>query len=129
MDRDDPFGDSNLPFRHKRLSTALAKLAGKVDEKDQIKNIDKIVIPDGLGSMLAGLLGTGTLTFTLESSSGIKAGGRTGVTAIVAALRCLVGLFFYPVISSIPLFATIPIIIAIGIFMVLEVKGIRWKDY
>jgi len=108
--------------------TALAKLAHKVTEHGRIKNIDRIVIPDGPGSMLSALLGTGTLTFTLESSSGIKAGGRTGVTAITAALCCLVGLFFYPLISSIPIFATAPVLIAIGIFKAGEIKAIRWKD-
>ncbi len=109
--------------------TALAKLAHKVDERGHIKNIDRIVISDGLGNMAAALLGTGTLAFTLESSSGIKAGGRSGWTAITAALCCLIALFLYPLISSIPLFATVPVLIAIGIFMAMEVKGIRWKDY
>lgn len=108
--------------------TALAKLAHKVTENGRIKNIDRIVIPDGPGSMIAALFGTGTLTFTLESSSGIKAGGRTGVTAITAALCCLIGLFFYPLISSIPFFASVPVLIAIGVFMTQEVKTIRWKD-
>jgi AGZA family xanthine/uracil permease-like MFS transporter len=109
--------------------TVLSKMAHKLDERGHIKNIDRIVIPDGIGSMAAALMGTGTLSFTLESSSGIKAGGRTGLTAITAAFCCLIALFFYPLISSIPLFATVPVLIAIGYFMTLEVKEIRWKDY
>ncbi len=109
--------------------TVLSKLAHKIDGKGQIKNIDRIVIPDGPGSMLAALLGTGTLTFTLESTAGIKAGGRTRTTALTAAACCLVGLFFYPLISSIPLLATTPVIIAIGIFMALEIRTIRWTSY
>ena len=108
--------------------TALAKMAHKLDSNNHIKNLNRIVIPDGLGSLLSALLGSGTLTFTLESSSGIKAGGRTGLTAITAALCCLIGLFFYPLISSIPLFATTPILIAIGLFMAQEIKAIHWKD-
>src|SRR5690606_29051085 len=79
----------------------LAKLAHKLDEQGRIKNIDRIVTPDGVGNILASFLGTGTLTYTLESASGIKAGGRTGLTALVAAGCCLVGLFLYPLISSI----------------------------
>jgi AGZA family xanthine/uracil permease-like MFS transporter len=109
--------------------TALAKLAGKIDERGRIQNIDRIVIPDGVGSMVAALLGTGTLAFTLESASGIKAGGRTGVTAITAALCCLAGLFLVPLLSSIPLFATTPVLIAIGFFMTQEIKAIRWRNY
>ncbi len=104
----------------------LSKLANKIGPKGDIKNIDRIVIPDGPGSMLGALLGTGTLAFTLESSAGIKAGGKNKVTAITAALCCLAGLFFYPLIASIPLFAITPVIIAIGIFMAQEIKSIRW---
>ncbi len=107
---------------------ALAKLAHKIDERGRIRNIDRIVIPDGLGSMLASFLGTGTLAFTLESSSGIQAGGRTGITAISAALCCLIALFFFPFISSIPIFAIVPVLVAIGIFMAKEMRSIRWND-
>jgi len=108
--------------------TVLSKLAHKEDEKGYIKNINRILLPDGTGSMVAGLLGTGSLSYTLESSSGIKAGGRTGLTAIIAALCCLFCLFLYPLISSIPLFATAPALIAIGIFMAAEAKAVKWRD-
>lgn len=108
--------------------TVLSRLAHKVDAQGKIKQVDRIMIPDGLGSMFGALLGTGTLTYALESSAGIKAGGRHKWTAIVAASACLIGLFFYPLISSIPLFATTPVIISIGIFMALEVKNISWRD-
>ncbi|MBX7065648.1 MAG: NCS2 family permease [Parachlamydiales bacterium] len=108
--------------------TVLSKLAHKLDDRGRIKEIDKILIPDGLGSALAGILGTGTLSFALESSAGIKAGGRHKWTALTAAAACLIGLFFHPVISSIPLFATTPAILAIGIFMALEIKSIHWKS-
>ncbi|MBU6383370.1 MAG: NCS2 family permease [Verrucomicrobia bacterium] len=108
--------------------TVLSKLAHKLDDKGHIKQIDKILIPDGLGSVLAGLLGTGTLCFALESSAGIKAGGRHKWTAIIAALSCLIGLFFHPLIASIPSFATTPAILAIGIFMTMEIKHIKWKS-
>lgn len=106
--------------------TVLSTLAHKLDNKGHIKNVDRIMIPDGVGSMLGGILGTGTLSYSLESSAGIKAGGRGKWTTITAALACLSGLFFYPLISSIPLFATTPVILAIGIFMALEIKNIRW---
>ncbi|HSX10743.1 MAG TPA: NCS2 family permease [Chlamydiales bacterium] len=109
--------------------TILAKLAHKLDSQGQVKDLDRIVIPDGAGNIVASFLGTGTLTYTLESASGIKAGGRGATTALVSAFCCLTGLFFYPLISSIPLFATAPAMIAIGIFMAQEVRNIRWRDY
>lgn len=108
--------------------TVLARLSHRCDERGHIKNIDKILVPDGTGSALAALLGTGTLTYTLESSSGIKVGGRTGITAAIAACTCLFCLFMYPLISSIPLFATAPALIAIGIFMTREALQIQWRD-
>ncbi|MBS0625215.1 MAG: NCS2 family permease [Verrucomicrobia bacterium] len=109
--------------------TVLSHLSHKVDESGHIQKIDRIVIPDGIGSMFAALLGTGTLSFLLESSSGIKAGGRTKTVALTAALCSLSCLFLYPLISSIPLFATAPALIAIGIFMALEAKKIPWSDW
>lgn len=108
--------------------TVLSKLAHKLDEKGHIKKVNRILIPDGIGSMLAALLGTGTLSYALESTAGIKAGGRHKWTAITAAAACLLGLFFYPLISSIPLFATTPVMLAIGIFMALEIKQIQWRS-
>lgn len=108
--------------------TVLSKLSHTVDEKGHIQNIDRILVPDGTGSALAAILGTGTLTYTLESSSGIKAGGRTGLTAITAAFCSLICLFLFPLISSIPLFATAPALIAIGFFMARESAGVKWKD-
>jgi AGZA family xanthine/uracil permease-like MFS transporter len=109
--------------------TALARLNGQMDSGGKIQNIDRIVIPDGLGSMLGAAIGATSLSFTLESSAGIQAGGRKGGSALIAAVCCLIGLFFYPLLSSIPLFATTPALIAIGIFMATEVKEIRWNRW
>jgi AGZA family xanthine/uracil permease-like MFS transporter len=109
--------------------TVLSRLSHSVTEKGHIRNIDRIVIPDGAGSLLAALLGTGTLSFLLESSSGIKAGGRTKITALTVAICSLLCLFLYPMISSIPLFATPPALIALGCFMALDAKMIPWKDW
>lgn len=107
--------------------TALARLIRRSD--GPIERIDRIVIPDGLGSMLAALLGATSLSFTLESSSGIHAGGRRGLTAIVAAFACLIALFLVPLLSSIPFFASAPALIAIGVSMVLSIKEINWKEW
>lgn len=105
----------------------LAKLSHHIDKYGRVKKIDRIVIPDGPSSMLAAILGTGTLTFALESTAGINTGGRSKGTAITAALCCLVALFFTPILSSIPLFVTTPVIIAIGALMTREIRVIRWS--
>ena len=107
--------------------TVLSRLSHHLDARGEIRNVDRIMLPDGLGSMLAAVLGTGTLTYSLESSAGIKVGGRGKGTAITAAFLCLACLFFFPLIQSIPLFATTPAILAIGCFMVFEIKKISWE--
>ncbi|MDE3046167.1 MAG: NCS2 family permease [Verrucomicrobiota bacterium] len=109
--------------------TALSRLANKIDKQGHIERLDRIVIPDGLGSMFASLLGATSQTFTLESSSGIQVGGRHGLTAIVAACACLLGLFFVPLLSSIPFFATAPALITIGFSMLLTAKEITWRNW
>lgn len=109
--------------------SVLAKLSGNLDKQGNIKNVNRIMLPDGLGAMFGALLGTGSLAYTVESSAGIKAGGRGKITAITAALCCLVCLFFLPLFKSIPLFATTPVIFAIGIFMTFEIKQIQWENY
>lgn len=105
----------------------LAKLSHRIDNHGKIKNIDRIVIPDGPSSMFAALLGTGSLTFALESTAGINIGGRSKGTAITAAICCLFTLFFIPILSSIPLFVAIPPLMAIGILMTREIRVIRWR--
>ena len=107
--------------------SVLAKLSHRVDNRGHVKQIDRIVIPDGPCSMLAAVLGTGTLTFAIESTAGINVGGRTRITAITAALCCVVALFFYPLLSGIPLFVTTPVLIAIGALMTREIRVIRWR--
>jgi AGZA family xanthine/uracil permease-like MFS transporter len=109
--------------------TVLAKLSHRSDASGRIQGIDRMVIPDGLGSILASFLGTGTVAFLLESATGIKAGGKTGWTALIAAVLSLGCLFFYPLISSIPFFAVAPALIAIGCLMASELKEVFWKDF
>jgi len=109
--------------------TALSKLSNNTDERGRIKNLQRLVIPDGIGSMIASFLGSANLTFFLESSSGIKAGGRTAITALTVALCSLAVLFLYPLIASIPSFASVPALIAIGVFMTVVAKEIHWHSW
>lgn len=109
--------------------TALSKLSHNTDERGRIKNLQRLVIPDGIGGMLGSFLGAANLTFFLESSSGIKAGGRTAITALTAALCSLAVLFLYPLVSSIPSFASVPALIAIGVFMTVVAKEIHWHSW
>lgn len=85
--------------------------------------------PDAVGSMAGAFLGTGSLAIHLESASGIHVGGRTGLTSVVVALLFLLTLFIYPVIASVPTFASSPVLFFIGLLMLKNLKSIRWDKF
>jgi AGZA family xanthine/uracil permease-like MFS transporter len=83
---------------------------------------------DALATMIGAVLGTSTTTAYIESGAGIEAGGRTGVTAIVAGLLFLLGLFFVPLIGIVPNYATAPALIMVGLFMAKEIVRINFDQ-
>lgn len=97
-----------------------------VDNK--LPSASKVLGCDAIGTVASSLLGTSPVTTYLESGSGIAAGGRTGLTAIVTATLFLAALFFRPLIESIPLFATTPALIVVGVMMAEGLKRISWDD-
>jgi len=106
----------------------LARQAGLTDPAGKIMRAQRALLPDALGSLLASFLGSATLAIHLESASGIKAGGRTGLTALVVSFLFVLCLFFYPLISSIPHFASAPVLMILGGIMLREALDIPWKD-
>jgi AGZA family xanthine/uracil permease-like MFS transporter len=106
--------------------TALARALGWIERDGSIRNINRVLIPDGVSSMLGAVLGTTSSTFYIESSSGIRAGGKTWIVGTTAALCALLSLFFYPALASIPRFATAPALIGLGALMA---SGKSWKEW
>ena len=100
-----------------------------MDEKGHIRYLNRQVMTDGPGSMLASLFGVGILSFLVESLAGIKAGGRTGFTAIIVSILSLGALFFFPFISSIPMFVTAPVLLMLGFLMATEIRFLKWRDF
>lgn len=134
-------GDWNLAFTtivFSFLFIALFDTAGTLigmgergnflNEKGHLPRISRAFSADAVGSSVGALLGTSTLVIYLESMSGILAGGRTGLTAVVVALLFLLALFFEPLASSIPIFATSPILIVIGSLMLSAIAKLDWDD-
>jgi len=78
--------------------------------------------------MAGAALGTSTVVSYIESASGVVAGGRSGVTAIVTGLFFLLATVAAPLFGVIPAFATAPALILVGSMMVSHVSGIRWDD-
>jgi AGZA family xanthine/uracil permease-like MFS transporter len=78
--------------------------------------------------MVGAALGTSTTTSYIESAAGVKAGGRTGMTAVVVALLFLLALFFSPLASSIPAYATAPALLYVACLMTRGLTEIDWED-
>ena len=96
---------------------AVTERAGLIAEDHTIPRLDKIFFADATSTVIGSLAGTSTVTSYIESSAGVAAGGRTGVTAIVTGLLFLVAIFVAPVVGAIPDFATAPALILVGALM------------
>lgn len=106
----------------------VANSAKLLDEKGKLPRLGKALVADS-GSMLAGsVIGTSPVTSYIESTSGVNEGGRTGLTAVVVALLFLASLFFAPLVSSIPSYATFPVLLYIASMMLKNIVEIDWQD-
>ena len=107
----------------------VAQKAGYVDEKGNIQDAEKVFMADAIGTIAGACLGTSTTTTYVESSAGVGAGGRTGLTAFAAAACFALALFFSPVFLAIPGAATAPSLIIVGMMMMQPVTRIDWTNY
>ncbi len=106
----------------------LAHRAGLLDEKGRLPRIGRALVADSVAAMVSGLLGTSTTTSYIESAAGIKAGGRTGLTAVFVALLFLCALFLAPLAGSIPPYATAPALLYVACLMTRGLAEIDWDD-
>jgi AGZA family xanthine/uracil permease-like MFS transporter len=77
--------------------TSVANVAGKVDKKGKVQDIDKAMLSDSVGTVAGAMMGTTTVTSYVESGAGVKAGGRTGMTSLVIGVLFLSCLFFFTI--------------------------------
>src|SRR5664279_2785872 len=107
---------------------AVTERAGLIADDHTIPRLDKIFFADATATVLGSLAGTSTVTSYIESSAGVAAGGRTGVTAIVTGLLFLLAIFVAPVVGAIPDFATAPALILVGALMLGGAARIDWME-
>lgn len=74
------------------------------------------------------MLGTSSVTAYVESASGVQAGGRTGLTSATVAVLFLVALFFSPLLTAVPAYATAPALIYLACLMLRELTEVNWDD-
>lgn len=107
----------------------LASKAGFLDKDGNVLNADKVLTADAIGSTLGACLGTSTPVAFVESASGIAEGGRTGLTALVVGAFFLLSMFFAPLLTAIPSFATAPVLVLVGLLMMEPIKTINFADF
>lgn len=107
----------------------VSQKAGMVDEEGHVDGIDRIFMADAIGTVVGSCLGTSTTTTYVESSAGVGAGGRTGLTAFTTAICFALALFLAPVFLAIPNSATAPALVIVGMMMMQPVTKISWTNY
>lgn len=107
----------------------LASKAGYLDEKGNVLNADKVLTADAIGSTIGACLGTSTPVAFIESAAGIAEGGRTGLAGLTISVLFLLSLFFSPILTVIPSFATAPVLILLGLLMMEPISKINFSDF
>jgi len=108
--------------------TAVAHQANMLDAEGRLPHARRALAVDALGTMLGAALGTSPVTAYIESATGIQAGGRTGLTALVVAGLFALSLFFAPLAAAVPAYATAPALIFVAALMAKGLKDIDWDD-
>ena len=106
----------------------VANQAKLVDESGSINNLDKALKADSSSSAVGAFLGCAPVTSYVESSAGVEAGGRTGLTAVTVGFLFLVAIFFSPLASIIPAHATSGALIYVAILMLGGMERLNWSD-
>ena len=106
----------------------VAHRAGLLDENGRLPRLRGALLADSLATVAGAALGTSTTTSYIESTAGIRAGGRTGLTAIVVAILFLACLLFAPLAGSIPAYATAPALLFVACMMARGLAEINWED-
>ena len=102
--------------------------ANMLDEEGRLPKIKPALMADAIGTTVGAVLGTSTVTTFVESASGVSAGGRTGLTAMVTGLLFLISMFFAPIFTAIPSFATAPALIMVGFLMFSGITELKFDD-
>jgi len=102
--------------------------AGLMRPDGKVPRLREALLADSGGAIIGALLGTSTTTSYIESAAGIQAGGRTGLTAITVAVLFLATLFFAPLATAIPAFATAPALVFVACMMMRALADIAWED-
>ena len=102
--------------------------AGLLDEQGKLPRLGRALSADSVATVAGSLLGTSTVTSYIESASGVRAGGRSGLAAVTVAILFLLALFLAPLAKTVPRFATAPALLFVAVLMVRGLAEIDWED-
>lgn len=102
--------------------------ANMLDKNGRLPNIKPALLADAIATSAGAVLGTSTTTTFVESSAGVAEGGRTGLTSMTTAFMFLISMFFAPVFTAIPSFATAPALIVVGFLMFSNISQIKLTE-
>ena len=106
----------------------VANRANLVDDQGRVKNLDKALKADSSSSVFGALLGCAPVTSYVESSAGVEAGGRTGLTAVAVGIFFLLAIFLSPLALMVPAYATAGALIYVAILMLGGMEKLNWGD-
>ena len=106
----------------------VATKAKMLDENEKLPRIKQALLADAIATLVGAIFGTSTTTTYVESSAGVGAGAKTGLASVVTGFLFLLAIFFAPVFTAIPGFATAPALIFVGFLMVTAVADIKFDD-
>jgi len=106
----------------------VASRANLIDDSGKIINLDKALKADSTASVAGSIFGCSPVTSYVESSAGIEAGGRTGLTALIIGMFFLIAIFFSPIASMVPSYATAGALVYVAILMLGGMERLDWSD-
>ena len=106
----------------------VASRANLLDDDGKLPRLRRALLSDSGATVVGALAGTSSTTSYVESASGVEAGGRTGLTAVVCGLLFLACLFFAPLAQSVPAFATASALLFVACLMARRLAGLDWQD-
>ncbi|RPI04436.1 MAG: NCS2 family permease [Ignavibacteriae bacterium] len=107
---------------------ALGSNADLLDSHGNLPEIEKPMMCDAIATTVASLIGTTTTGAYIESATGIAAGGKSGLTAVVTAVLFLFALFLAPFLTVVPSFAYGPALIIVGVLMIAPITRLHFED-
>lgn len=108
---------------------SVANQTNLVNEDGELDNIEQAMASDAVGTVFGAMVGCSTVTSYIESTTGVNAGGRTGLTAITTGILFFLAILFSPILSVVTNAVTAPALITVGILMAKQLSGIDWDDF